>query len=54
MKKIEPTEYTEINGKKKLILRKESIRALDDVDLTLADGAGLVPPDGGNPPPNLL
>jgi hypothetical protein len=36
--------------KKKLVLRKESIRALDDADLSQALGGGEYPPDGGVPP----
>lgn len=50
MKKNQNVEHIETAGKKKLLLRKESIRALDNEDLTFADGAGSVPPDAGVPP----
>ena len=35
--------------KKQLVLRKESIRVLDNADLSLAIG-GDIPPDGSSPP----
>lgn len=40
-----------LTRRKKLVLRKESIKALDNVDLSLvAGGENTVPPDTGSPP----
>jgi hypothetical protein len=36
--------------KKKLVLRKDSIRALDQEDLSAVGGGMAIPPDGGVPP----
>jgi hypothetical protein len=40
-------ETTKLGNKKKLLLRKDSIRALDNKDLSLAGGGVSAPPDGG-------
>jgi hypothetical protein len=37
-------------NRKKLVLRKASIRALDNADLSKIDSAMGPPPDGGVPP----
>ena len=40
-------------GKKKLVLRRESIKALDSADLSFVlGGVNTVPPDGGTAPAN--
>jgi hypothetical protein len=41
---------TQTDGKKKLTLRKDSIRALDNADLSLIGGGDGIPPDAGAPP----
>jgi hypothetical protein len=41
---------TMTEGKKKLVLRKDSIRALDNADLSAVGGGYDVPPDAGVPP----
>jgi hypothetical protein len=38
---------TQTNNKKKLVLRKQSIRKVDDSDLIQVVGGDDVPPDGG-------
>ncbi len=40
---------TKAKRKKQLVLRKDSIRALDNAELPLAVGAVGPPPDGGIP-----
>lgn len=40
-------EKTKTGSRKKLLLRKDSIRALDNKDLSLAVGGESAPPDGG-------
>lgn len=57
MKKTEKQQKDQKHQKKKLVLRKESIRALDSKDLSVVVG-GIgdlhygAPPDGGVPPQN--
>jgi hypothetical protein len=45
------TSERELTKKRKLVLRRESIKALDQVDLALIAGGEttLPPPDGGQP-----
>ena len=44
---------TKTDGKKKLVLRKQSIRTIDDTDLVHVAGGGDVPPDAGCSKGNL-
>jgi hypothetical protein len=46
---MKKNENSKTERKKKLVLRKHTIQALDNVDLSLAAG-GTYPPDGGAPP----
>lgn len=46
---MKKTETPPTDDKKRLILRKDAIRALDNVDLPTAVG-GYAPPDAGVPP----
>jgi hypothetical protein len=51
---MKKNEKVQTEGKKRLVLRKDSIRALDSVDLLPVGGGNTIPPDGGPPPQNGL